>query len=240
MATRLFFGLWLLLGLGMPAIADKATPQILDGLWRGTFDINNQGRYDFTALYVGGQVAAYSVDSNVVYRGTVIGDDKTYQSNMSMFIRDGSMFATVQLEGTVGNQTRSIVARYRTSADDTGSLGLVYDPGFERPVALNTLEGLWEFSYKKGSISININAIGEIKGTDSEGCNHYGTLQPARPGINALAIQVELASCGTADGQYAGMAYIADGQATGDTLHWNVTGTHFGMYYPLRRVASAP
>lgn len=239
MAPRILFGLWLLFGLSAPAAAE-ATPQILDGLWSGTFDINNQGRYDFTALYVGGRVAAYSVDSNVVYRGTVAGDDKSYRSDMLIFLRDGTQLATVKLKGTVGNRTRSIVARYQTSGDDTGTLGLVYNPLFKRPVALHALEGLWEYSGKKVSISININATGEVKGTDNSGCNLYGTLRPIRPDVNALDIQAELASCGTADGQYAGMAYVADGQAPGEMLHWNVTGAHFGMYYPLRRVASAP
>ncbi len=233
--------LWGLLALSLSGglAADTPQPQILDGLWRGTFDINNQGRYDFTALYVNGQVAAYSVDTNVVYRGTVIGDDKKYQSNMSMFIRDGSMFGTVQLEGTVGNQATSIVARYMTTGQDTGMLGLIYNPLFERTISVPSLEGLWEYSGDKISLSINISATGDVKGTDSAGCNYYGSLAPIRPDINALDIQVELASCSTADGSYGGMAYLSDENAENDTLHLNITGEYFGMYYPLKRTSSA-
>ena len=109
-------------------------PQVLDGLWSGEFDIKGRGPYDFTALYVGGIVSAYSVSSNVVYRGTVVGDEQTYQSNMSMYIRDGSLFGTVQLSGTVSEQASVITAQYLTTGEDTGTLTLNYDPLFERMV----------------------------------------------------------------------------------------------------------
>ena len=220
------------------ATSDPA-PQVLDGLWSGEFDINGEGQFDFTALYVGGIVSAYSVDSNVVYRGTVVGDEQAYQSNMSMYIRDGSLFGTVQLNGTVSKQASVITAQYLTTGKDTGTLTLNYDPLFERTVDFAELAGLWEYISDQLSISINVMPTGEIKGTDSTGCNYYGTLEKIRPDINALSTNLELASCSTADGHYTGMAHFGDTQTQNDTLHLHVTGDHFGLYYPLQRIVSA-
>lgn len=218
---------------------DDSAPQVLDGLWSGEFDINGRGPHDFTALYVDGVVSAYSVSSNVVYRGTVTGDAQTYQSDMSIYIRDGSLFGTVQLNGTVSEQASVITAQYLTTGEDTGTLTLNYDPLFERTVDVAELAGLWEYISDQLSISINVMPTGEFEGTDSTGCNYYGTLEKIRPGINALNVNMEIASCSTADGHYAGMAHVGDTKAQDDTLHLHITGDHFGLYYPLQRIVSA-
>lgn len=230
----------LMLAASFPSFATgDSEPQVLDGLWSGEFDIKGRGPYDFTALYVGGVVSAYSVSSNVVYRGTVVGDEQTYQSNMSMFIRDGSLFGTVQLSGTVSEQASVITAQYLTTGKDTGTLTLNYDPLFERMVGVTELAGLWEYISDQLSISINVMPTGEIKGTDSTGCNYYGTLEKIRHDINALRVNLELASCSTADGHYTGMAHVGDTKAQNDTLHLHITGDHFGLYYPMQRIVSA-
>ena len=222
-----------------PLATGDPSPQVLDGLWSGEFDIKGRGPYDFTALYVGGVVSAYSVDSNVVYRGTVVGDEQTYQSNMSMFIRDGSLFGTVKLNGIVSEQASVITARYLTTGEDTGTLTLSYDPLFERAVDFAEIAGLWEYISEQLSISVNVMPTGKIEGTDSAGCNYYGTLEEIRPGINALSVNLELASCSTTDGHYTGMAHVGDTKAQNDTLHLHVTGDLFGLYYPLQRIISA-
>ena len=233
-----WFGIFALATSLVSFAADGAEPQVLDGLWSGEFDINEKGPYDFTALYVGGIVSAYSVGSNVVYRGTVIGNSREYQSNMSMFIRDGSPFGTVQLNGMVSEQATIITARYLTTGKDTGTLTLRYDPLFERAVDPSDLAGLWEYTSDRLSISINVMPTGSIEGTDSVGCNYYGTLEKIRPGINALRVSMEMASCGTADGHYAGMAHVGDTKTSNDTLHLHVTNKHFGLYYPLQKIVS--
>lgn len=232
-------GLFALATLFSSFAAADSSPQVLDGLWSGEFDIKGRGPYDFTALYVGGVVSAYSVDSNVVYNGTVVGDEQAYQSNMSMFIRDGSLFGTVKLDGTVSEQATVITARYLTTGKDTGTLTLNYDPLFEREVDFAELAGLWEYLSEQLSISLSVMPTGQLEGTDSAGCNYYGTLERIRPGINALGVNLELASCSTTDGHYTGMAHVGDGKVQNDTLHLHVTGDHFGLYYPLQKIISA-
>ena len=232
-------GFFALAAIFAPFATGDSAPQVLDGLWSGEFDIKGRGPHDFTALYVGGVVSAYSVSSNVVYRGTVVGDEQTYQSNMSMFIRDGSLFGTVKLNGTVSEQATVITARYLTTGEDTGTLTLNYDPLFERAVDFAELAGLWEYISDQLSISINVMPTGKIEGTDSVGCNYYGTLEKIRPGINALSVNLEMASCSTADGRYSGMAHVGDTQIQNDTLHLHITGDHFGLYYPLQKIISA-
>ena len=224
---------WLAVALLAPTLAaGSAAPQTLDGLWRGLFDINGRGQYDFTALHVGGKVAAYSVASNVVYRGAVTGDERNYRSRMAMYIRDDSLFGTVQLDGTVARQARSIVARFRTSAEETGTLELAYDELFERRVALSALAGLWKHTGHKLGLSIDVDPDGNLRGTSSAGCSYEGTVREIRSGINAFDVQLEVASCGGADGRYDGMLHVGDD----DALHLSITNDRFGMYYPLQRV----
>ena len=225
---------WLAVALLAPTLAaGSATPQPLDGLWRGLFDVNGRGQYDFTALHVGGKVAAYSVAANVVYRGVVVGDERSYRSRMAMYIRDGSLFGTVQLDGTVARQARSIVARFRTSARETGTLGLAYDELFERRVALPTLAGLWEHAGGRLNLNFDVDPDGNLRGASSAGCSYDGTVREIRPGINAFGVQLDVASCGDADGRYGGMLHVG---GASDTLHLSVTSNRFGMYYPLQRV----
>ena len=225
---------WLAVALLAPTLAaGSASPQPLDGLWRGLFDINGRGQYDFTALHVGSRVAAYSVASNVVYRGAVVGDEGSYRSRMAMYIRNGSLFGAVQLDGTVARQARSIVARFRTSARETGTLGLTYDELFERRVTLPTLAGRWEHASEKLSLNFAVGPDGNLRGADSAGCSYDGAMREIRPGINAFDVQLEIASCGDADGRYDGMLHVGDAR---DTLHLSVTSNRFGMYYPLQRV----
>ena len=225
---------WLAVALLAPALAAGSTaPQALDGLWRGLFDINGRGQYDFTALHVSGRVAAYSVASNVVYHGAVIGDERSYRSRMAMYIRNGRLFGTVQLDGAVARQARSIVARFRTSAEETGTLGLTYDKLFERRVALPTLAGLWERASEELSLSFDVDPDGNLRGTNSADCNYYGTVREIRPGINAFDVQLEITSCGGADGRYEGMLHVGKNDGM---LHLSITSDQFGMYYPLQRV----
>lgn len=212
--------------------AGSAAPQALDGLWRGLFDINGRGQYDFTALHVGGRVTAYSVASNVVYRGAVIGDEGSYRSRMAMYIRNGSLFGAVQLDGTVARQARSIVARFRTSAKETGTLGLTYDELFERRVTLPALAGQWGHASEKLSLNFGVDPDGNLHGADSTGCSYDGTVREIRPSINAFDVQLDVASCGTADGRYSGMLHVG---GASDTLHLSVTSNQSGMYYPLQR-----
>ena len=225
---------WLAVTLLAPTLAAGSTgPQTLDGLWRGVFDINGRGQYDFTALHVSGEVAAYSVASNVVYRGVVTGDERDYRSRMAMYIRGGNLFGAVQLDGAVARQTRSIVARFRTSAEETGTLGLTYDELFERRVALPALAGLWEHAGGKPRLHFNVDPDGNLRGASSAGCRYDGAVREIRPGINAFDVQLEIASCGDAAGRYDGMLHVGDAR---DTLHLSIASDRFGMYYPLQRV----
>lgn len=211
----------------------------LDGLWRGSFDINGKGPFDFTSLHLNGEVSAFSIRSKVVYRGHVSGDENAYRSDLSMYILDGSMFGSVQLQGDVVQDDRAILARYRTSGGDTGALRLEYDELFRRPVTVPDITGLWEYSGNGLSISINFSEDGEVRGADSADCNYYGTVNAVRPGINAFRVSLEIASCGTTDGHYEGAMYFDDSELPDGAVHLSVASDRIGLYYPLARVESA-
>ena len=229
-----------LLTLNAAATVDIPDAQhTLDGLWRGTFDINGAGVHDFTALYVNGTVSAYSISADTVYHGTVSGDATEHRSHMSLFLRGGAMFGAAHLHGEVLDQGRTIITRYLTTAKETGTLSLTYDPLFERPVAAGNLAGTWKHETPRFALELEMKTTGKLHGMDSIGCLYTGNIKKIRNNINAFKITLDVTSCSVAAGHYHGMAHAAKRAAEDVTLHLAFTSPRYGFYLPLRRAGNA-
>lgn len=62
----------------------------LDGIWRGDFDIEGRGPFDFTALHVNGKAYAYSRRAGALYAGGVERDGEIFTSTYTLFLRGRS------------------------------------------------------------------------------------------------------------------------------------------------------
>ncbi len=232
----LAWGGYTLLGPGSPWRAPEIGAGNGDGLWRGHFDINRRGRYEFTALHVGGRLIALSPDARVAYRGDVAFDDGRYHAEMDMYFINGSPFDRVTLDGDVTSAQR-IEARFTTlGAKDEGSLVLEYDRAlYEKGASLERVRGRW-ILYEGFTIArFTIKDDGKFHGADANGCDYQGLIEVINPDYNAYRTRLLASSCDGLGGEFAGMAFLTGSLAEDDTLHVQVANDNRGLYMPIVR-----
>ena len=207
-----------------------------DGLWRGHFDINQQGRYEFTTLHVGGRLIALSADARVTYRGDVTFSDGRYHAEMDMYFINGSPFDKVTLDGVVVSAQR-VEARFLThGAKDAGGLVLEYDQAlYEKDSSLERVRGRW-ILYEGFTITkFTINEDGKFHGADTNGCGYEGLIEIINPDYNAYRARLLVSSCDDLDGEFEGLAFLMSSLAEDDTLHVQVANDDWGLYMPIVR-----
>ena len=207
-----------------------------DGLWRGHFDINQSGRYEFTALHVGGRLIALSPDARVAYRGDVAFSDGRYHAEMDMYFINGSPFDRVTLDGEIVSPRR-VEARFVTrGAKDQGRLTLEYDQAlYEKGASLERVRGLW-ILYEGFTITkFTIKDDGKFHGADTNGCGYEGLIEVIHPDYNAYRTRLLASSCANIDGEFAGMAFLTSSLAEDDTLHMQFANDDWGLYMPIVR-----
>jgi len=208
----------------------------IDGLWQGHFDINGSGHYDFTSLQFNGVAVGYSEKAKTVWQGYALKNGLNYNSEVVMFVKDGTKFSTATIQGKIDKKNPSIEAQFKTSpANDEGNISLRYNKIFERNSSMQTIQGNWEYASDDILLQIEISESGAFKGADTLGCNFYGDVSLLDKNINAYSVNLEIASCNTADGHYKGMVYLSDLKEKNDTFHLAVFGDLYGLYYPLIR-----
>ena len=228
-----------------------------DGIWRGTFDINGRGDFDFVALYVNGNVIALSNGARVAYRGNMKVEGTNYFSDMDMFFINGSPFEKVSLSGTF-DSPRTITAQFITEkVGDKGTLVLNYDKeAYEKESSLDKLAGKWILY--EGIVSLwsmpiraldklagkwilyegvtitkfSITDDGRIRGADTTGCSYEGIIKPIDSTRNAYQSEMLASSCDQVDGKLSGMGFLVSSIEEDDTLHLQVSNDDWGLYLP--------
>ncbi len=222
--------------LFVPTINANDASDTIDGLWQGYFDINGSGQYDFTSLQFNGVSIGYSEKAKTVWQGYALKDGLNYNSEVVMFVKDGTKFSTATIHGKINKKDPSIVAQFKTSpANDKGNISLQYNTIFERNSSIQAIKGNWEYASDDILLQIEISENGALKGADTLGCNFYGDVSLLDKNINAYNVNLEIASCNTVDGHYKGMVYLSDQKEKNDTFHLAVFGDLYGLYYPLLR-----
>jgi len=181
-----------------PAMSD-------DGIWRGIFDINGNGAYDFTGLISGKQATAFTKKAKVVYSGTINEEKKFLEWDLSMFLKDGSYFGKAKIKGKIINNNIMSGSWVTSPAKDYGNIYLVKLDENEVLDVGDIINKTW------GTVSSKINHTLRIKdnkilGSDANNCNYYGSIKGISKKI--YNVTIEIASCGISDGIYKGMAHI--------------------------------
>ena len=208
-----------------------------DGIWSGHFDINGRGNFKFNALYVGGELIAYSPDARVSYKGTVNIENNIYHSDMEMYLlTNGGYFDSVTLEGKVVSPNK-IEARFLTrDAKDTGTLQLERDKSlYEKDARINKVSDEWIYYHGFTISKFTIGDNGYIRGADTNGCGYEGEVSVVAPDYNAYRVKLFLSSCHELDGLYHGMAYLLGSVEEDDTLNIQVYKHGQALYLPIVR-----
>ncbi len=212
-----------------------STASLSDGLWEGTFDINDKSGYHFTALHVGDRAVGSSDDARVICRGRVSVEDKHYRSEMDMFFMTGAPLDKVTMEGTLSEPGR-IEVEYKThGAGDTGKLKLHPHKASGKKASLRSVAGPWILYRGFNILKLDINDTGVIKGGNTSGCAYDGKIQPIDSKYNAYDVTFVVTSCNEVNGTWTGMAYLSDGIAPDDTLNLYLFEEDWAMLLPVVR-----
>ena len=182
------------------------TPAISDsGIWRGIFDINGHGAYDFTGLISNNQATAYTKKAKVVYSGTINKEKKMFEWNLLMFLKNGSYFGEANIKGKIINKNIMSGSWVTSPTKDYGNIYLVKLDEKEVLDVGEIINKKWETVNSKTSHTLRIKD-NEILGRDENNCNYYGSINGISKKI--YNVKIEIASCGISDGIYKGMAHI--------------------------------
>ena len=201
----------------------------VDGVWQGVFDINGHGRYDFTGLINKKNVTAFTERAKVVYKGNISISEEHFKWNLSMYLKDGTMFGSAEIKGKLIDSNTMSGTWITEPAKDFGNIYLIKNSSNVRDTGDNINKKWVSFDSKiKKNFYIKNN---KIKGNDENGCNYYGFAEKINSKI--YSIDLEIASCGISDGVYIGMAYI-EVEESKEKLKINATNKNFSLLIKFR------
>ncbi len=203
----------------------------LDGLWRGDFDIEGRGPFDFTALHVNGKAYAYSRRAGALYAGSVERDGEIFTSTYTLFLRGGLPLDVAVITGEIKEENR-ISSRFVTmNGRNTGTLDLVYDAVYDTPSSLARLSGAWSSMDSNDQMAeFQIDSKGQIQGHDSRNCEYLGELDLINPAHNAYEVEVRVRGCEFMKGDYEGASFMEGGRLS--VLISNVNRALFFQFSP--------
>ena len=201
----------------------------VDGVWQGVFDINGHGRYDFTGLINKKNVTAFTEKAKVVYKGNISISEEHFKWNLSMYLKDGTMFGSAEIKGKLIDSNTMSGTWITEPAKDFGNIYLIKNSISVRDTGDN-INKKWVSSDSKIKKKFYIKN-NKIKGNDENGCNYYGFAEKLNSKI--YSINLEIASCGISDGVYIGMAYI-EVEESKEKLKINATNKNFSLLIKFR------
>lgn len=199
----------------------------LDGIWRGDFDIEGRGPFDFTALHVNGKAYAYSRRAGALYAGSVERDDEIFTSTYTLFLHGGLALDVAVITGEIKEENR-ISSRFVTmSGRNTGTLYLAYDAAYDTPSSLDKLLGAWSsMDGNDQTVEFQIDSRGRIQGHDFRYCEYLGKLDIINPAYNAYEVEVRVRGCKSVEGDYEGASFME-----GDRLSVLVSNANRALFF---------
>ncbi len=199
----------------------------LDGIWRGDFDIEGRGPFDFTALHVNGKAYAYSRRAEALYSGSVERDGEIFTFTYTLFLRGGLALDVAVIAGEIKEENR-ISSRFVTmNGRNTGTLDLVYDAAYDTPSSLARLSGVWSsMGGNDQTVEFEIDSKGRIQGHDSRNCEYLGQLDIINPAHNAYEVELRIRGCESVVGDYEGASFME-----GDRLSVLISNANRALFF---------
>ena len=206
---------------------------LLDGIWRGSFDIRGRGPYDFQVIHINGRSTAVSNKAKAICVGNVRLDGEYYTAKYQLYSLDGAPFDQATITGVLSDGI--IDSHFVTmNGGDTGSLKISYDEIYEQDSSLEKVAGKWSFTDRDGlTIDMAIDATGVIQGTDSDECKYAGQVKIINANYNVYEIVLAIGNCDSVSGDYQGLSYL-DSQEV-DYFRIDITNEFYGFHYDLQK-----
>ena len=204
------------------------------GVWEGTF--TDTGTYPVIGLIYDGQLRIFNAQEGVLYEGPITVNGTSFTATLNVIDDVAGPYTTVTMSGTVATGD-SMVGNYTDNTPGgvrNGTFSLTYDPVTERGASLTTTNANWFATDGAYSITLAVDATGDIAGTDTDVCVYNGTLAVQDPTINIYGITVDISGCGI-DGSYTGYATVTDTTTTDDTLLFVASTANMVIFGELNR-----
>ena len=120
-------------------------------------------------------------------------------------------------DGTIDfvcSEKRTVTGTYDSPGDE-GSYSLNYNSGLELHSTLADIQGSWGYDLGGAdSITIDVDAAGNISGIDGYGCTYGGSVDTMDTAWDIYDVDLIVANCGVVNGVYTGLAIIDYTQLT--------------------------
>lgn len=112
-----------------------------------------------------------------------------------------------------------------------------YDRSFEQSSSTAKLQGVYTTNLGTGyTLTIAVDAAGQVNGTDTNGCNLAGSILTGHPSINYYDAVLDVSSCGNVNGRYPGNAtLIFDDNGRATALFLSVSNANAAIGWQLDR-----
>ena len=205
----------------------SSSPASLNGIWKGDFDIEGRGPFDFTALHINGRAYAYSRRARALYSGSVERDGETVTSTYTLFLRGGLPLDVAIITGELKEENRIASHFVTMNRRNTGALNIAYDAIYDTPSSLLRLSGVWSYIDRNDQTAeFRIDSGGQIEGHDYRNCEYLGKLDVIDPDHNAYEVDVQVRGCGSVSGDYEGASFME-----GDQLSMLISNENRALFF---------
>lgn len=212
-------------------------PQSVSGIWNGTATSSAFGTSsDVVGLISESKEAFFITSQGGQDHGTVAVSGSKVTGSLhaiaptGQFFPDGSSATTISVTGTV--HTKSTLSGSFSGGGDTGTFSLTYNSLYDRPSSVALVTGTWLTS---DGILISVDQFGQFNGSDTSGCVLSGQVSIINSSFNAYKVNLTVTNCGLVDGDYDGLAALADNLAANDTLEVGVSNASISIVAEFTR-----
>jgi len=232
-----------LVGCGGGGGGDGDTAQMnvdyISGIYAGIVHNDVTGLdYDTVGLVYDGNVYFVVPSEGELSAGRVTSlTSNSFKAYMDTYVTDGTGYVdTADVTGTwlAENWIKGSYS-YRNLAI-TGDVDLTISPTWVRPATNLAISGIYVGQDAFGdTVTLTIQADGDVFGQDTLGCTYNGTVTPAQPDRNIYRSNITVANCGNFDGVFTGYMSLGDDQAQNDLLLYILTNADWLAYGFLNR-----
>ncbi len=215
---------------------NSTATQSAGGIWRGTVtSVINGATYKAIGLITETGEIRFLTDDGEQTLGNVTVDGGAFNASLTSYAPIGTVFAQNNSSvisgtalGTVAEKS-SLSGTTSYSGSVTSTFTFSYDSIYERNSSLSSVAGTYSdtdgFGYTE---TYSIDSLGNISGSDTNGCQFSGRIQILDSNYNVYRINLTVTNCSVANDTYSGLATLLDENGSAnDTLAASFSGTNY-------------
>lgn len=200
------------------------TASSIGGIWDGVVTYSDSSQEGIVGIVTESGEGVFLSDDggltfgNISKSGTSFSGSFTgYAPSGSVFNANGQAVISGTIDGSFSERSRlNIRSFYQGTQASTSAYA--YDRTYERPSSISKISNTYFYSEPGYSESITISSVGDISGSNSDGCVYSGSVSIIDSRFNVYDVSFSVANCGAYGGVFNGLATLVDDVNTDDLL----------------------